>query len=112
MVAGDAYALAGHMCMGHIYLRGNTTDGTSLLAPLTYVDVEDEGLTCDQAVEAYTGGVLPPMGSMDGMDGMSGMPGMSGMGDAPAPAASGAAANTVLGGTVVAALASVALAVL
>jgi len=95
-VAASVYELAGHVCMGHIYLRANTTDGQTLLAPISYdeaqtLEYEGVSMTCDEAAsqESQEEPDTSSMGSMEGMP-------MGPMSAPPAPAASNAVSNSVL----------------
>lgn len=58
--------LSGHVCMGHIYARVNTTDGGSVVAPLSYND-RGKGKTCEEATGSGGHSMMP------GMD-MGGLP--------------------------------------
>lgn len=65
-VAASIDELASHVCMGHIYVKANTTDGP-LVGKLQY-QVNDEGQTCEEAVgvhEEMVGYNTPAMAPSD-----------------------------------------------
>jgi hypothetical protein len=55
-VAASVTELAGHMCMGHIFVAVDTADGM-LTGPMVYTPEEAGSATCDDAVGAHHGSV-------------------------------------------------------
>lgn len=58
-VAGDIDELAGHVCMGHIFVVAKTTGG-NLVGKITYAPQEGSTETCEEATVKYSGTETAP----------------------------------------------------